>query len=157
MDNLDLDLDLDFLSKKYYLDINIHIGCHNYIHSGCHNYVPGYTSIFKDIRYDVKNLLAIGIGSIENGQVDGVVHPNYKTGNNLKCWSEYFPSSKIYGIDIFQDNELNTDKINTFVVDPSNENELQNFMDTIDCSLNIIIDDNNHTAEHKVNCFTFLI
>lgn len=142
------DLSLDYLSKKYCLDKNIS--------SGCHNYIPGYTSIFEDIRYNVKNLLEIGIGSIENGQMGGVIHLGYKTGNSLKCWSEYFPNSKIYGIDIFQHNELNTDKINTFVVDQSNEYQLKNLMDKINCSLDIIIDDGSHKGEHQVISFIFL-
>ena len=35
------------LSKKYKLDKNIE--------SGCHNYIPGYVSIFEDVRYYVRN------------------------------------------------------------------------------------------------------
>ena len=96
-------MSLDELSKKYKLDKNIS--------SGCHNYIPGYTSIFEDVRYDIKTVLEIGIGSIENGQMGGVISMGYKTGNSLKCWSEYFSNSIVYGIDIYEHKELNTDKI----------------------------------------------
>ena len=86
---------LDEISKKYGLDKNIA--------SGCHDYISGYHSIFCDIRNDVKTLLEIGIGSVENGQMCntyGKPLPGYQTGNSLRCWKEYFPNAKIYGIDI---------------------------------------------------------
>ena len=139
---------LDNLSKKYNLDKNIA--------SGCHNYIPGYVSIFEDIRYNVNNMLEIGIGSVENGQMGGVIHLGYKTGNSLKCWSEYFSNSKIYGIDIFEHKELNTDRITTFVADQSNESCLKNVIDKINCNLDIIIDDGSHQGEHQVFSFMYL-
>lgn len=140
-------ISLDELSKKYKLDKNIE--------SGCHNYIPGYTSLFEDIRNDVKNVLEIGIGSIENGQMSGVISNGYKTGNSLKCWSEYFTNSKIYGIDIFEHKELNTDKIKTYVADQNSETDLQNVINDINCKLDIIIDDGSHLGEHQV--FSFMV
>ena len=139
---------LDFISNKYKLDKNIS--------SGCHNYIPGYASLFDNRRDVVHNLLEIGIGSCENGQMGGVIHLGYKTGNSLKCWSEYFPNSKVYGIDIFEHKELNTDKIITFVADQSSASDLQNVIDNINCELDIIIDDGSHQGEHQVFSFMFL-
>jgi hypothetical protein len=141
-------MDLDSISKKYKLDKNIS--------SGCHNYIPGYTNLFENIRYNVKHILEIGIGSIENGQMGGVINLGYKTGNSLKCWSEYFPNAKVYGLDIFEHKELNTDKITTFVADQSNEKDLQNVMNIINCELDIIIDDGSHLGEHQAFSFMFL-
>ena len=139
---------LDFISKKYNLDKNIA--------SGCHNYIPGYTSLFQYIRYNVRNMLEIGIGSIENEQMTHVVNLGYKTGNSLKCWSEYFLNSKIYGIDIYHHSELNTNKITTFVADQSNGWELQKVINNINCELDVIIDDGSHNGEHQVFSFIFL-
>ena len=141
-------MNLDNISKKYNLDKNIS--------SGCHNYIPGYTTLFENIRYNVNHILEIGIGSIENGQMGGVVSLGYKTGNSLKCWSEYFPNAKVYGIDIFEHKELNTDKITTFVADQGNENDLQNVINDINCELDIIIDDGSHQGSHQVFSFMFL-
>ena len=70
-------MSLNELSIKYSLDKNIYCGCHNYI--------PGYVSLFEDKRYDIKKLLEIGIGSVENNQMVHVVNMGYKTGNSLKC------------------------------------------------------------------------
>jgi hypothetical protein len=139
---------LDELSKKYKLDKNVA--------SGCHNYIPGYTSVFEDVRYEVQNVLEIGIGSVENGQMSGVVPQGYKTGNSLKCWSEYFVNAKIIGIDIYEHKELNTDKITTFLADQSNETDLQNVINNINCNLDIIIDDGSHNGEHQAFSFMFL-
>ena len=30
---------------------------------------------------------------------------SYRNGNSLKCWEEYFPNAKIYGIDIQSTNK----------------------------------------------------
>ena len=43
-------------NNKYHLDKNIS--------SGCHNYIPGYVSLFENVRLNVKHILEIGIGSI---------------------------------------------------------------------------------------------
>lgn len=141
-------LSLNELSIKYNLDKNIA--------SGCHNYIPGYTELFEDRRNDVKKMLEIGIGSIENGQMSGVIKFGYKTGNSLKCWCEYFPNSLIYGIDIYKHDELNTDRIFTFQADQSNENDLKMVMSNINDSLDIIIDDGSHFGEHQVFSFMYL-
>jgi hypothetical protein len=139
---------LDNLSRKYYLDKNIF--------TMCHNYIPAYESLFEKKRYETKYLLEIGIGSVENGQMSGVLSLGYKTGNSLKCWSEYFPNAKIYGIDIYEHKELNTDKIFTYVADQSNENDMQNVIKNINTDLDIIIDDGSHNCEHQVFSFMFL-
>jgi hypothetical protein len=144
---------LDILSKQYGLDKSIS--------TGCHNYIPGYTKLFQNIRYDVKNLLEIGIGSLENGQmggINGLVATNYgySSGNSLKCWSDYFPYANIYGIDIYSHPELNYNKIKTYVADQSNENDLQNVINNINNNLDIIIDDGSHNGEHQVFSFMYL-
>jgi len=139
---------LDVISRKYNLDKNIA--------SGCHNYIPAYTTLFKDMRNNVKNVLEIGIGSVENGQMGGVVSKGYKTGNSLKCWNEYFPNAKIYGIDIYEHKELHTETIHTFVADQNNENDLARVMSNINSELDIIIDDGSHVGQHQVFSFMTL-
>lgn len=147
------DMLLSKLAQKYGLDKSIS--------TGCHNYIPGYTKLFQNIRNDVKNLLEIGIGSIENGQMGGIsgevfIKYNYRTGNSLKCWKEYFPNANIYGIDIFAHPELNEDKIKTFVADQSSDQELMSVIEQINSPLEIIIDDGSHQGEHQVFSFMCL-
>ena len=101
-------------------------------------------------------MLEIGIGSVENGQMGGVIGNGYKTGNSLKCWSEYFPNSIIYAIDIYKHEELNTDRIITFKADQSNETDLETLISNINGELDIIIDDGSHQGDHQVFSFKFL-
>jgi len=141
-------LSLNELSIKYKLDKNIA--------SGCHNYIPGYSNLFENRRNNVKKMLEIGIGSIENGQMSGIINYGYKTGNSLKCWCDYFPNSIIYGIDIYKHEELNSDRIITFQADQSNKNDLEMVMSNINDSLDIIIDDGSHDGSHQVFSFMHL-
>jgi hypothetical protein len=141
-------MSLNDLSIKYKLDKNIA--------SGCHNYIPGYTQLFEERRNDVTKVLEIGIGSVENGQMGGVIRSGYKTGNSLKCWSEYFPNAMIYGIDIYSHEELNTDRIKTFQADQSSSTDLETVINKINGSVDIIIDDGSHIGNHQVYSFLFL-
>jgi len=141
-------MSLNELSIKYHLDKNIH--------SGCHNYIPGYTQLFEKRKNDIKSMLEIGIGSIENGQMGGVIQHGYKTGNSLKCWSEYFPNAIIYGMDIYNHAELNTDRIITFQADQNKYSDLDNVIKNIPVDLDIIIDDGSHCGEHQVFSFMYL-
>ena len=144
---------LETLAIKYGLD--------KCLYSGCHNYIPGYTKLFCNIKQDVENILEIGIGSLENGQMGGVNgylanKTKYKTGNSLKCWEEYFPNANIYGIDIYSHQELNNNRIKTFVADQYNADDLKNVMIAINKKLDIIIDDGSHKGEHQVFSFIYL-
>ena len=144
---------LSVLAEKYGLDKSLS--------TGCHNYIPAYTKLFQNIRYNVKEILEIGIGSLENNQmggINGIVAKkyNYKTGNSLKCWQEYFPNAHIYGIDIHAHSELNKDRVMTYVADQSSEQDLKSVIDKINSPLDIIIDDGSHQGQHQVFSFMFL-
>lgn len=121
----------------------------------CHNYIPAYTSLFEPVRLSVKTLLEIGIGSIENNQMSGIIHTGYKTGNSLRCWRDYFPSASIHGIDIFQ-HTLNEPRITTYVADQSNTEQLGKVINSIHEPLDIIIDDGSHLGKHQVISFMYL-
>jgi 8-demethyl-8-alpha-L-rhamnosyltetracenomycin-C 2'-O-methyltransferase len=121
----------------------------------CHNYIPGYTYLFDPIRMSVKTLLEIGIGSVENGQMGGITHTNYRTGNSLRCWRDYFPNASIHGIDIYP-HTLNEPRITTYVADQSNRYELSKVIDSIHEPLDIIIDDGSHDGKHQVISFMYL-
>jgi len=136
---------LNNLANKYRLDKVL-----------THNYIPGYEKMFKYIRYKIKNLLEIGIGSVENNQMRHVSSRGYQTGNSLKCWKEYFPNAHIYGIDIYAHSELNKDRIMTFVANQNNDQDLKSVIDQINAPLDIIIDDGSHEGKHQVFSFMYL-
>jgi hypothetical protein len=170
---------LDEISKRYCLDKNIATQSQSIIKrerkvpifpgsimyktiseqivysKNCHNYIPAYTSLFEPIRSSVKTLLEIGIGSIENNQMLGIIHTGYKTGNSLRCWRDYFSSATIHGIDIYP-HTLNEPRITTYVADQSNTEQLSKVINSINQPLDIIIDDGSHQGDHQVISFMYL-
>jgi len=134
------------ISKKYFLDKN-----------GYHNYIVGYASLFDDIKLNVKNMLEIGIGSVENNQMHHVAAQGYRTGNSLRCWRDYFINANIFGIDIYDVHEQmkDDDRIFTFVADQGNETDLFNVVQNIN-GIDIIVDDGSHILYHQIFSFMFL-
>jgi demethylmacrocin O-methyltransferase len=139
-------MDLDELSFKYKLDKNIR--------NGHHDYINNYSLLFKN--RNVKTLLEIGIGSVENNQMSGVWDIGYKTGNSLKCWEEYFQQAEIYGIDIFDHTDLSSGRIFVFVADQSDETQLQSCLKMMKTPLDVIIDDGSHFGDHQKISFMIL-
>ena len=128
-----------------------------------HNFMNSYNKIFKEFDIDdVENVLEIGIGCLEKGQMGGkngiITKFGYKTGNSLRMWRDYFINANIYGIDIYKEAMIiNEDKIDTFVCDQSNQPQLQNLMDNqIKKKLDIIIDDGSHELSHQILSFNTL-
>jgi hypothetical protein len=153
---------LQHLCDKYSLDKTSTKG-------SFHEYVPGYDSILNDYRFKVKNVLEIGIGCVECGQMSGVVSLGYRTGNSLRMWKEYFPNALIYGMDIFPEAHISEDRIKTFVADQSNAESLDRCIKEIENhdmtsaiinkdskGIDIIIDDGSHDPEHQKFSFMHL-
>lgn len=123
---------------------------------GHHDYIKNYSLLFDNIRDNVKTILEIGIGSVENGQMCGVWDIGYKTGNSLKCWEEYFQNAAIYGIDIFDHTNLSNGRINVFAANQAIESDLQSCLEKMKLPLDIIIDDGSHIGEHQKKSFMIL-
>lgn len=122
-----------------------------------HNYIPGYIDLFDKIKDDVKNVLEIGIGCLDHEKHMQInVCQNYKNGNSLRMWRDYFKNAQIYGIDNEHKAMLNNEeRINTLVADQSSSSDLLKVMNTINSELDIIIDDGSHIDSHQV--FSFIV
>lgn len=124
-----------------------------------HNFITSYTKLFDNYDIDdVDNVLEIGIGCLEKGQMGGprgeIVKYGYKTGNSLRMWRDYFINANIHGIDIFKEAMIiDEDRIKTYVCNQSKPDELQQLVNNIGKDLNIIIDDGSHEIEHQVISF----
>jgi hypothetical protein len=128
-----------------------------------HNFIHSYTKLFDSYDCDnVENLLEIGIGCLEKGQMGGkngiITNYGYKTGNSLRLWRDYFLNAKIHGIDIYSEAMItNEDRINTYVCDQSSHDQLNNLIfKSIGTKLDIIIDDGSHELKHQVTSFETL-
>jgi hypothetical protein len=93
-----------------------------------HNYFPFYNLILKDLISKNINMLEIGIAQ----------------GASLKMWDLYFENAKIYGWDINNCSNIDTENIKTFIVDQGNEIEINNFFKINDIYFDFIIDDGSH-------------
>jgi hypothetical protein len=107
-----------------------------------HNYCQYYEMFFSSIRELPNNLLEIGVDK----------------GDSIKMWQQYFPITRIYGIDLRGDYEYLLDsRTSTHIVDQSNRGELIIFARQFpDEHFNIIIDDGSHQSEDQILTFETL-
>lgn len=100
-----------------------------------HGFADPYSTILGPRRDDRLKVLEIGIGGedIDAG------------GASLFTWEEYFPNATIIGIDIYDKSSLNRDRIQTYVCDQGNPDELREMAQN--CGpFDVIIDDGSHQA-----------
>ena len=121
-----------YLNKKFQTDKCIH------------NYDDFYVNFFRRKRFKKLKILEIGIG--------GHQEENF-LGGSLILWNNYCPFSQIYGIDISSKPLFNKyRRIQTFVVDQSNTESLEEFAKEHG-PFDIIIDDGSHFTDHILITF----
>jgi len=108
--------------------------------SGGHNYVEVYELFFYPIRTVAKKIAEIGIES----------------GSSLHLWRDYFPHATIYGIDIDDNSNLDSERIKTFVGDQSKRENLQKFITKYGSNFDFILDDGGHSMEQQQISLGFL-
>ena len=119
---------------------------------GFHNYAKTYSQLFKPIRSVAKNVLEIGIGSTENGQMSHMLDYGYKTGNSLRFLRDYFYNANILGLDLFKVN-IKDRRIKTGQLDQSNEKDLKSFAKLYPFFFDVIIDDGSHESRDQYLTF----
>ena len=112
-------------------------------------YTQVYDLVFDSIRSKVKNLLEIGIGTLDPSCPSSFVgnpslYPHYKPGGSLRAWRDYFLNSFVEGVDIGKDCLFEENRIKTFIADSQDTNLCNEIFK--DKTYDIIIDDGLHTA-----------
>jgi hypothetical protein len=116
-----------------------------------HNYTDIYQAYLERMRHRQIILLEIGLGingphwaaHIQRGR-------NTAGGASIKMWEEYFPSAKIFGLDVNPVSDLNTERAITFRVDQADVDDLSSFVRAAEVdTFDIIIDDGSHIPEHQ--------
>ncbi len=101
-----------------------------------HSYIEKYyNKRFIDIRYERLNILEIGVS----------------TGLSLEMWSEYFPNSKIIGVEIEKIDYKPSNKRITVIKGDATDSKTFSSIDRLD----LIIDDGSHIFTDQI--FTFAI
>jgi hypothetical protein len=104
-----------------------------------HNYVELYGVFFRPLRKRAERVLEIGV----------------LDGESVRLWEAYFPRATIFGIDIEDTSQYETERIRTFVADQANREQLSQFIDEHGSAFDIVIDDGGHTMEQQQVSFGF--
>jgi hypothetical protein len=110
------------------------------LHGSCHGFTKFYNQYLSTLRNTTSNILEIGIND----------------GASLKMWEEYFPNSIIYGLDIDDKSEFDTNRIVTNLLDQSNNEHLEYFSNNIGVEFDFIIDDGSHHISDQQLTFFYL-
>lgn len=104
-----------------------------------HGFIQIYEPYFNNFK-DAKNVLEIG-----------VYH-----GGSLKYLESKFQNAKIYGIDIENKTQYDSDRIKTFIANQESREDLEKFIEETNVEFDIIIDDGGHTMKQQQISFGFL-
>ena len=119
-----------------------------------HFYTEYYYGLLKDKRESIKKLLEIGVGAVENMNCHC---KHYKDAASLYTWQDFLPRAQIYGIDILPSLVFKDNRIETFLCDQYNKEDLENLISKIGSDIDIVIDDGSHKPKHQVfTCRTLM-
>jgi hypothetical protein len=97
-----------------------------------HFYMGFYQEYFDPIRYQIKNLLEIGVWN----------------GSSIKVWLDYFPNAHIYGIDnVFKSNVFKHDRFSYIIGDATNHEVIDTFQSNF---FDVVIDDGSHFVSDQL-------
>lgn len=121
-----------------------------------------YFELFKDKKSNIYKVLEVGIGTTDENLVSSMHYyqqndaPNYIHGNSLRCWRDYFPNAKIYGIDIDENTMFTEDRIETFCSNSMDKIKVTNIMNSIG-KMDVIIEDGLHIMEANIKTLEILL
>lgn len=118
-----------------------------------HDYAMPYYRAFAELKYQPIKLLEIGVGGYDPN-TGGYSNP-MRGGESLRFWKAYFPSGKIFGLDIEDKRGLQEDRIKIFKGSQVDESFLEVVMQEIG-EPDIIIDDGSHINDHVLQTFAML-
>jgi hypothetical protein len=104
-----------------------------------HGYIPLYEKTFRNIK-NCLNVLEIGI----------------YMGQSLEFLKDFFPNAIIYGIDLYDKKEYDSDRIITLIGNQESRYDLNNIVKQTNCEFDLIIDDGGHTMRQQQITFSVL-
>ena len=120
------------------------------------NYSDYYSEVFHQNRSHIKNVLELGIGSIDkrNQYNMNMLGKNYKPGASLRVWRDYFKKANIFGADIDKKTLFKEKRITTTYVNQSDSKSiLKMFVRFKVKEYDLIIDDGCHRFNETVIFF----
>ena len=120
------------------------------------NYSDYYSEIFQQNKDNIKNVLELGIGSIDkNNQYNmNMLGKDYKSGASLRVWRDYFKRANIFGADIDKKTLFNEKRIKTTYVDQSDSKSILKMFKKFKVKkYDVIIDDGCHRFDETIIFF----
>lgn len=77
-------------------------------------------------------------------------------GGSLRLWEKKFKNAQVYGIDIADCSNVNTDRIKTFIAEQADREQLKVVLENINTEFDIIIDDGGHTMKQQQVSFGYI-
>ncbi len=124
------------------------------------NYSDYYFEIFHQNRDNIRNVLELGIGSVDkdNQYNMNMLGKKYKPGASLRVWRDYFKKAKIHGADIDKKTLFKEKRIATTYVDQSDTKSISKMFKKFKVKrFDIIIDDGCHRFDETIIFFNCAI
>ncbi len=116
-----------------------------------------YSILFDSIKNNNMNILEIGVGTMVPNvcsSMKGYMSDSYTPGASHRAWNDYFPNSRIYGVDIQPDTVFQENNIKTFLCSSVNKTDVDFLMTHLNIQFDIIIDDGWHLDQAQKNTLT---
>jgi hypothetical protein len=124
-----------------------------------------YEILLDEKRLRIEHVLEIGIGTMIPGVHSSMVGyggVDYRPGNSLRAWKDYFPKANVIGLDVQPDTQFaGEDRIQTYLCDSTSATDVERTMETIGVKeFDLIIDDGSHLGPDQLttlaNFFPYL-
>lgn len=121
--------------EKSFYELSQNAGTDKVTHHGYHFFYPFF---LDKIRHEKFKMLEIGYG----------------IGESMKMWTEYFPNSIFFCMDIDIENIYN-ERCRVIKADQSSKDDLQKVVNLIKTA-KLIVDDGSHNPKHQYDTFMYL-
>jgi hypothetical protein len=112
-----------------------------------HAYTLVYDVLFKTFQYQPINLLEVGL-ALGGPELKNDANRKVTDAPSVRLWHEYFPNAHIYGADISDFSQFQTEWFSFFRMDCGNPEELEQVAQA-GVQFDIIIDDGSHASFHQ--------
>jgi hypothetical protein len=117
-----------------------------------HKYHNLYWDLLNDKKEIYKNILEIGIGTIDETKPSNMfaykneLEQDYTFGNSLRAWRDYFTNANIYGIDVDENTMFEENRIKTYCSSSMDKYTMDNILSKLP-QFDMVVDDGLHTME----------
>jgi len=120
-----------------------------------HGYSLIYDLLFAGRRLEPLNICEIGLCIGGPEVTTGSIDRSVTDAPSMRMWHEYFPNAKLYGVDISDFSELQTERFKFVRADCGDAAQLQKVVD-LGVPFDVVIDDGSHAPFHQQRAFLSL-